>query len=49
MVLEEACNLISHALTLEGIEVLGELKVTGNPECMVCGFGESQQGKYTLT
>jgi len=23
------------------MEVLGQLKVTGNPECMVCGFGET--------
>ncbi len=28
-------------LTLEGMEVLGQLKITGNPECMVCGFGET--------
>ncbi len=39
--LEEACNQIAHALTLEGMEVLDQLKVTGNPECMVCGFGET--------
>ena len=39
--LEEASNQIAHALKLEGMEVLGQLKVTGNPECMVCGFGES--------
>jgi hypothetical protein len=39
--LEEASNQIAHALTLEGMEVLGQLKVTGNPECMVCGFGET--------
>ena len=32
---------IVHALKLEGMEVLGQLKVTGNPECMVCGFGQS--------
>ncbi|MGW8221270.1 MAG: flavodoxin family protein, partial [Syntrophobacteria bacterium] len=25
----------------EGMEVLGQLKAIGNPECMVCGFGES--------
>jgi hypothetical protein len=23
------------------IEVLDQLKATGNPECMVCGFGET--------
>lgn len=35
--LEEASDQINHALTLEGMEVLGRLKVTGNSECMVCG------------
>lgn len=39
--LEEASNQIAHALNLEGMEVLSQLNVTGNPECMVCGFGES--------
>ena len=39
--LEEASGQIAHALTLEGMEVLDQLKVTGNPECMVCGFGET--------
>lgn len=39
--LEEASNQIAQALKLEGMEVLGQLKVTGNPECMVCGFGET--------
>ena len=39
--LEEASNQITHALNLEGMTVLGQLKVIGNPECMVCGFGES--------
>ena len=39
--LEEASNQITHALKLEGMEVLGQLKAVGNPECMVCGFGES--------
>ena len=39
--LEEASNQTAHALTLEGMTVLGQLKVTGNPECMVCGFGET--------
>ncbi|MDJ0624420.1 MAG: flavodoxin family protein [Desulfocapsaceae bacterium] len=38
--LEEASKQIGHALTLEGMEVLGELKATGNPECMVCGYGQ---------
>ena len=39
--LEEASDQITHALKLEGMEVLGKLKAIGNPECMVCGFGES--------
>lgn len=39
--LDEASDQISLALTMEGMEVLGQLKVLGNPECMVCGFGES--------
>ncbi len=39
--LEEASQQIAHALTLEGMEVLDQLKVTGNPECMVCGYGET--------
>jgi multimeric flavodoxin WrbA len=39
--LEEASNQISYALTLEGMEVLGRLKVTGNSECMVCGQSET--------
>lgn len=39
--LEEASQQVSHALTVEGMEVLGQVKATGNPECMVCGFGQS--------
>lgn len=39
--LEEAARQITHALTLEGMNVLGQLKVTGNPECMVCGYGQT--------
>lgn len=39
--LEEASNQIAHALKLEGMDVFGQLKVIGNPECMVCGYGES--------
>jgi hypothetical protein len=36
------CEVIfSRALTLEGMDVLDQLKVTGNPECMVCGFGQT--------
>jgi multimeric flavodoxin WrbA len=39
--LDEASDQISQALTMEGMEVLGQLKVVGNPECMVCGFGQT--------
>jgi len=39
--LEEASRQIFHALKLEGMEILGELKAVGNPECMVCGFGDT--------
>lgn len=39
--LEAAANQITHALNLEGMNVFGQLKVTGNPECMVCGFGQT--------
>jgi multimeric flavodoxin WrbA len=39
--LEEGNQLIAHALSLEGMEVLGRLKVVGNPECMVCGYGDT--------
>ena len=39
--LEEASNQIAHALKVEGMEVLDQLKINGNPECMVCGFGET--------
>lgn len=39
--LGEASRQIAHALNLEGMTVMGELKATGNPECMVCGFGET--------
>lgn len=39
--LDEASNQIAQALTMEGMEVLGQLKVVGNTECLVCGFGQS--------
>lgn len=39
--LDEASQQVTQALTMEGMEVLGQLKATGNPECMVCGFGQS--------
>jgi len=38
---EAANEQIAHALKLEGMEILGQLTVVGNPECMVCGFGET--------
>ena len=37
----EANDQIAHALKMEGMEVLGQLQAVGNPECLVCGFGES--------
>ncbi|ACN16547.1 putative iron-sulfur flavoprotein [Desulforapulum autotrophicum HRM2] len=37
--LEEASKQIEHALTVEGMEILGNLKITGNTECLVCGYG----------
>jgi multimeric flavodoxin WrbA len=37
----EANEQIAHALKMEGMEVLGQLQGIGNPECLVCGFGES--------
>lgn len=39
--LEDASSQVAQALTMEGMEVLGQLKIIGNPECMVCGYGES--------
>jgi multimeric flavodoxin WrbA len=38
---EEANNQVAHALRLEGMDVLGQLTVVGNPECLVCGYGET--------
>jgi len=38
---EEANNQIAHALRLEGMDVLGQLTAVGNPECLVCGYGET--------
>jgi hypothetical protein len=37
----EANDQIAHALKMEGMEILGQLQAVGNPECLVCGFGES--------
>ena len=39
--LEETSQQIEHALSLEGMQILGNLKVTGNAECMVCGYGQT--------
>ncbi|MFH7320596.1 flavodoxin family protein [Desulfurivibrio sp. D14AmB] len=37
--IKEAGDQISHALTLEGMEIVGRLEAEGNPECLVCGHG----------
>lgn len=37
---DQACETIAGALSMEGMVVLGKLKATGNPECMTCGYGE---------
>ncbi len=39
--LDEGSQQMAHALRLEGMEVLGQLQAVGNPECMVCGYGET--------
>lgn len=39
--LDETSRQITHSLALEGMDVLATLKVVGNPECMVCGYGQS--------
>lgn len=39
--LEEVSDQLVHALSREGMTILGQLKITGNPECMVCGYGET--------
>jgi len=39
--LDEASHQLGRALTMEGMEVLGQLKAFGNAECMVCGYGET--------
>jgi len=39
--LEETSKQIEHALTIEGMEILENLKITGNAECLVCGFGQT--------
>jgi multimeric flavodoxin WrbA len=38
---EEAAEQVAHALGREEMEVLGSVTATGNPNCLVCGFGES--------
>jgi len=37
--LEAASEQIAHSLAWEGMEVLGALQITGNPKCLVCGYG----------
>lgn len=39
--MSEACEQIARALEMEGMTVLGKLNIVGNPECMVCGYGET--------
>lgn len=39
--LDEASAQVSQALTMEGMEILGQLKAIGNAECMVCGYGQT--------
>lgn len=39
--LEQANEQIVHALTLEGMQVVGNLNAIGNPECLVCGYGDT--------
>jgi len=39
--LEETSKQIEYALSSEGMEILGNLKITGNTECLVCGFGQT--------
>jgi hypothetical protein len=41
--LEQDSNQITHALNLESMTVLGQFKATGNPECLVCGCGQTCQ------
>jgi multimeric flavodoxin WrbA len=38
---DAANEQIAHALRMEGMEILGQLTAVGNPECMVCGYGET--------
>lgn len=37
---DEAVDQVTHALTHEGLEVIGSVTAVGNPNCLVCGFGE---------
>ena len=37
---------IEHALTMEGMEILGNLKAIGNTECMVCGYGQNMSHEF---
>jgi multimeric flavodoxin WrbA len=39
--LPETSDQMAHALSREGMTILGQLQITGNPECMVCGYGQT--------
>lgn len=39
--LDQGSEQLGLALSMEGMEVLGQLKVTGTTECLICGYGES--------
>jgi multimeric flavodoxin WrbA len=39
--LPETSDQLAHALGKEGMTILGQLQITGNPECMVCGYGQT--------
>lgn len=37
--IDEANAIINEALEAEGMQVVGRLKVLGNPPCLICGYG----------
>ncbi|SEA41492.1 NADPH-dependent FMN reductase [Desulfuromusa kysingii] len=39
--LDAASDQLGQALMMEGMDVLESLKVVGNTECMVCGYGQN--------
>ncbi len=39
--LDQGSEQLGLALSMEGMEVLGQLKVTGTTECLICGYGQS--------